>query len=175
MKTEHTLFTASVAPSLRQGAFRESLTAKDRAYLIDNGKLYTVEENTVLCQQNKVEKILYIILMGEVEIVETVKDEKITVGKLSTGDLVGEIGALFTVPRIASVVTVTPTVVLEIGTHVFRSLLEKSEELQDLVYQQLYERSLETALHSTRTMNNGEKSTPDLSHVLSCWQMQNNH
>ncbi|MFV2058207.1 MAG: hypothetical protein ACC707_17205, partial [Thiohalomonadales bacterium] len=85
MKTEHTLFSAPVAASLSAGAFRESLTAKDRAYLIDNGRLYTVKEDTVLCQQDKVEKILYVILMGEVEIVETVNNEKITVGKLTTG------------------------------------------------------------------------------------------
>lgn len=176
MTAKHALFTAAVAPSVRPGAFRESLSAKDRAYLIENGKLYTVAEDTVLCQQNKVEKILYVILMGEVEIIETINNEKIHVGKLSTGDLVGEIGALFTVPRIASVVTITPTVVLEITTHVFKALLAKSVDLQDLVYQQLYERSLETALYSTRAIKNGQaNSVPDLSNVLSCWQTQNNH
>ena len=86
MKTKHAVFTAPVAPSIRSGAFRELLTAKDRAYLIEHGTLYTVEEDTVLCQQDKVENVLYVLLMGEVEIVESVNGVNIPVGKLSTGD-----------------------------------------------------------------------------------------
>ena len=176
MKTQHAVFTAPVAPSVQTGAFRELLSAKDRAFLIENGTLYTVAADTVLCEQNKVEDMLYVVLMGEVEIVETVNDVKITVGKLTTGDLVGEIGALFSVPRIASVVTTSRTVVLKVSTQTFKTLLDRSTDLQDLVYQQLYERSLETALYSTRAMSDGEKfAVPDLSKVLSCWQMQHNH
>jgi len=176
MKTQHAVFTAPVAPSIKTGAFRELLTAKDRAFLIENGTLYSVAEDTVLCQQNKVEDLLYVVLMGEVEIVESVNDVEISVGKLTTGDLVGEIGALFSVPRIASVVTTSRTVVLKISTKIFKALLNRSIDLQDLVYQQLYERSLETALYSTRAMTDGSSaSVPDLSKVLSCWQIQNNH
>jgi CRP-like cAMP-binding protein len=87
----------------------------------------------ILCRQNRIEDVLYVILVGEVEIVEE-RDEtkKLKLGILHTGDLVGEIAALTTVPRIASVYANKPTVALEVTASDFAELLKKTPLLSKI-------------------------------------------
>ena len=86
-------------------AFGDLLSTQDREYLVENSHIKIFNKGDVLCRQNRIEDVLYVILMGEVEVIEEHTDEtrSMPIGKLYTGDLVGEIAALFTVPRIASV------------------------------------------------------------------------
>lgn len=163
--------TKLTASTVRHRAFRELLSSKERTYLVDRGKVHAVDTGTVLCRQEKLEDRLYVILLGEMDVIEKVNGKELLVGKLSTGDLVGEIGALFTVPRIASVVATVPTVVLELLPNVFSELIDKTPNLHGAVYQGLYERSLETALCSAVDLSK-EKQGPSqgLSRLLSCWQ-----
>ena len=172
MQNNPAVFDKSHRDHARQHAFRELLSSGDRAYLVEHSAVRTLPAGETLCKQNRLEKELFIILMGEVEIIEEVDGKNISIGKLQSGDLVGEIGALFTVPRIASVVTTIPTVVLEISASEFISLIDKTPNLHGAVYQQLYERSLETALCSSSVLY-GDKphQADDLSRVLSCWKV----
>jgi CRP-like cAMP-binding protein len=115
---------------------------------------------------------LYLILVGEVEVSEEVNGKKIVLGTLKTGDLFGEIAALFTVPRIATVSARKPTVVLEVPAEKFVDLIDRNTKLRDSVYQRLYERSLEAALRSMPHFGKltGRPSV-DLSTMLRCWQV----
>ena len=158
-----------------QYAFGDMLTAQERQYLVDNSMIRKFEKGQVLCRQNRIEDVLYIILMGEVEIVEEVNEERrMTLGKLQTGDLVGEIAALFTVPRIASVYATRNTTVLEIPASAFSGLLRKTPLLSKMVYQKLYERSLETALRCAgkSQLTDSDHPISDISRALSCWQTE---
>ena len=141
-----------------QYAFGDMLTAQERQYLVDNSMIRKFEKGQVLCRQNRIEDVLYIILMGEVEIVEEV----------------GEIAALFTVPRIASVYATRNTTVLEIPASAFSGLLRKTPLLSKMVYQKLYERSLETALRCAgkSQLTDSDHPISDISRALSCWQTE---
>jgi CRP-like cAMP-binding protein len=107
------------------------------------------------------------------EVIEEIQEEKIVIGKLVSGDLVGEIGALFQLPRIASVVAKSPSAVLTIKPEHFWVLLNKTPILHSAVYQQLYERSLQAALCSSHKISkhSGDATDPDLSKFLRCWQV----
>jgi len=150
--------------------FNDLLSTNEREYLVKHGKVRSLAEGETICQQNAIEDSMYVVLTGEVEIFEQIDQSKIELGKLRHGDIVGEIGALFSVPRIASVKATKSCVVLEVSGSSFSELLNKTPILQNAVYQRLYERSLKTALQSIPEMTTvGSAESPDLSMMLQCW------
>lgn len=159
-------------PIRELNTFGHQLSLEDRRFLVDNGLVYQASPGTILCHQNGIENVLYIVLFGEVEVSEEVQGRKIVLGNLKTGELFGEISALFTVPRIATVTAVKPTVVLEIPADKFARLIDSAPTLRELVYQKLYERSLETALRTMPVFDKfNQNGKPVLSAMLRCWQI----
>jgi len=165
--------TSDIANEYSSDVFSSLLSYKDRTYLIENGTVHHFEPGQVLCHQDCLEDQAFIILTGEMEVVEELENERIVIGKLVSGDLVGEIGALFQLPRIATVVAKAPSAVLTIKPEHFWVLLNKTPILHSAVYQQLYERSLQAALCSSHKLSQQAKdgNDPDLSKFLRCWQI----
>jgi CRP-like cAMP-binding protein len=165
---------SSYLPFQENSAFGHQLSAEDRAFLVKNSLVYQASPGTIICHQNGVEKVLYILLFGEVEVAEEVQGRKIVLGQLKAGELFGEISALFTVPRIATVTALKPTVVLEIPADKFAVLIDSTPLLREIVYKKLYERSLETALRTMPVFDKfSQTAKPDLSAMLRCWQVNN--
>ena len=170
MDTHRKGFSAT-GPSLKGGyVFNDLLSTSEREYLVKHGKVRTLSEGETICHQNALEDSIYVVLTGEVEILEQLEDTTVALGKLRHGDIVGEIGALFSVPRIASVKATKSSVVLEVDGNSFSNLLNKTPILQNAVYQRLYERSLKTALQSIPEMSSvSSVDSPNLSSMLQCW------
>jgi CRP/FNR family cyclic AMP-dependent transcriptional regulator len=161
----------STFPSLTGNyVFDDLLSLRERQFLVEHGQVRSLTKGDTLCHQNAMEDSVYVLLTGEVEIIENVDDKQISLGKLRKGDIVGEIGALFSLPRIASVTATRPSVVLEVPSKDFSELLSKTPILQGAVYQRLYERSLKTAMQSLPVFTQQDNSNmPELSRVLKCW------
>ncbi len=154
--------------------FNDLLSTNEREYLVKHGKVRSLTEGEKLCQQNALEESVYVVLTGEVAIFEEIEESVIELGKLHKGDLVGEIGGLFSVPRIASAKATKSSLVLEVSGSSFTELLNKTPILQNAVYQRLYERSLKTALQSMPEMSSvSNVEGPDLSLMLQCWNSSN--
>jgi len=150
--------------------FDDLLSVRERQFLVEHGQVRSLNTGETLCQQNAVEDSIYVLLRGEVEIVEDVENKQISLGKLHRGDIVGEIGALFSVPRIASVTASKPSVVLAVPAKDFAELLNKTPILQGAVYQRLYERSLKTAMQTMPIFSQQDNpAMTELSRVLKCW------
>jgi CRP-like cAMP-binding protein len=150
--------------------FDDLLSKKERQYLVENGVVRNLISGDTLCRQNALEESIYILLTGEVEITEQCEAKQVSLGKLQRGDIVGEIGALFSVPRIANVTATKPSVVLEVSASVFSELLSRTPILQGMVYQRLYERSLKTAMQSMPIFTQPNSTElPELSRVLKCF------
>ena len=150
--------------------FDDLLSLRERQFLVEHGQVRSLEVGDTLCQQNAVEETIYVLLTGEVEILENVDNKQISLGKLRRGDIVGEIGALFSLPRIATVTATKASVVLEVSAKDFTELLNKTPILQGAVYQRLYERSLKTAMQSMPVFAKQDNpNMPELSRVLKCW------
>ncbi len=150
--------------------FDDLLSLRERRFLVEHGQVRSLNAGETLCQQNTVENSIYVLLTGEVEITEAVDNRQISLGKLHRGDIVGEIGALFSLPRIATVTATKPSVVLEVPAQAFSELLNKTPILQGAVYQRLYERSLKTAMQSIPVSGQQNyPNMPELSRVLKCW------
>jgi len=167
----HKKSTETSFPSLTGNyVFDDLLSLRERQFLVERGQVRGLEAGETVCQQNAIEDSVYVLLTGEVEIIENVDDKQISLGKLHRGDIVGEIGALFSLPRIASVTATKPSVVLEVAAKDFAELLNKTPILQGAVYQRLYERSLKTAMQSIPVFTQqNDANMPELSRVLKCW------
>ena len=150
--------------------FGDLLSIKERQFLVEHGTVRRLSIGQKLCIQNRLEHSIYVLLTGELEIVEELDNKSISLGKIQPGDLVGEIGALFSVPRIATVQASKPSNVLEVPANYFSKLLEDTPILHGAVYQRLYERSLKTALCSMPMFNNNSDfGLPELARMLKCW------
>ena len=150
--------------------FDDLLSKRERQFLVERGQVRSLDKGDTLCLQNAIEDSIYILLTGEVEIIEKVDNKQVSLGKLHHGDIVGEIGALFSVPRIANVTATKPSVVLEVSATVFSELLNRTPILQGAVYQRLYERSLKTAMQSIPIFSQQNTlDMPELSRVLKCF------
>lgn len=127
-------------------AFGSLLSEQDRAYLIKNSLIRPAVTGKVLCQQNQSDNFLFLIIDGLVEISVDVKGETHILGKLGSGELIGEIGALFMIPRIATVTVTRPSVILEIPSEVFTDLLSNQPQLHEAVNERFHERAIVTSL-----------------------------
>lgn len=128
--------------------FGELLNPEERKYLLEHGKVYEATDGTVLCHENEMGDTLFVVLQGEVEIKKESDGESKVLGHLGAGELVGEIAAILSMPRIATVVVKKPTIILEIKMNDFAKLLEQVPNLKGMVYKRLYERTIQTTIQS---------------------------
>lgn len=128
--------------------FDDLLSLEDRKFLLKHGQVYQADSGTVLCHHNQTGNDLFIILQGEVGITENEDANSKVLGKLGPGELFGEISALFSVPRIASVVANKPSVILKLSKNDFMTLLEQAPDLKDMVYKRLSQRRLQTTIQT---------------------------
>ncbi|GMR07518.1 MAG: hypothetical protein BMS9Abin26_0521 [Gammaproteobacteria bacterium] len=139
----------SVRKAVQENAlFGDLLTSEDREFLMKNGLVRTAPKGTVLCKQAQRDQRVFIIITGSVDVTETLNGKKIILGQLGTGEIFGEIGALFMTPRIATVTTTKDSVLLEIPGGILEELINSSDSIRDAVYKRYRERTLRTALRS---------------------------
>ncbi|HEY9152816.1 MAG TPA: ATP-binding protein [Anaerolineales bacterium] len=98
--------------------------------LIANSKVHTYPMGTILCRENAVETIFYMILEGDVEVTKVVNQTEAHVLKtLSAGDFFGEMALIHNAPRAATVTAKTDTVVLELDKESFDRVLQHSSSV----------------------------------------------
>lgn len=96
--------------------------------MAESGQVCSYPANWVLCHENAIESIFYIILDGEVRVTKVINDAEVRILKvLHPGDFFGEMALIHNAPRAATVTTLSPTAVLEINKAAFdRILLQNS-------------------------------------------------
>lgn len=128
--------------------FGDLLRADEKQFLMDRGIVRSYSTGQFICRQLERESSLYIVLMGEVEVSEGDKNNKLVLAHLGKGQVFGEISALFRIPRISNVLAAKPTVVLEIAGDIFEDLIEKNPTLLNNIIELFGNRLVETALRS---------------------------
>lgn len=98
--------------------------------LVTIGEVKSYGPQEVLCKENAVEDIFFVILDGEVEVTKTINEtEERFLNNLRQGDFFGEMGLIHNAPRGATVTTTRPSEVLEIHKSSFDLLLRKSSSM----------------------------------------------
>ena len=131
-----------------QTAFGELLSAEEKQSLIDRGTVHSASKGDVLCQQGEIDRRVFIIVMGEVEVSEGQGEQQVVLAHLKRGEVFGEISALFDSPRISNVSVTKPSVFLIIPGDVFEKIITGRSALYSAILDRYQSRLSETALRS---------------------------
>ncbi|MBN1305392.1 MAG: cyclic nucleotide-binding domain-containing protein [Anaerolineales bacterium] len=131
-------------PGIRAGEIQE---------LVTNSQIRTYDPGTVLCQEDMIEQVFYMLLEGEVEVTKTInKSEKRLLKVLMPGDFFGEMGLIHNAPRAASVTAKTRVIVLELEKEAFDAVLKQSSSVSLAMVREI----------SNRLRQNDEMAVEDL-------------
>ena len=98
--------------------------------LIANSQVQSYSQGTVLCRENALEHIFYMLLEGEVQVTKLVNEmENRLLQTLRPGDFFGEMALIHNAPRAATVTATTPVVVLELDKKAFDRVLQRSTSI----------------------------------------------
>jgi len=148
--------------------FGDLLSQKDREYLMHGGTVRVVSPGDILCKQYQRDSSVFVLLNGAVEVTEEVQNNTISLGKLYSGEVFGEIAALFMMPRIATVTVIKNSVVLEIPGEVLGELIDEVPVLRDAVFERYHNRTINTALKSVNIFSTlSEEVLQDMGEVAS--------
>ena len=129
-------------------AFGELLNGQEKQYLVDHGVVRSAAPGDILCQRHQFDTRVYILVLGEVEVSDTVDGKHIVLARLGPGELFGEISALFRIPRVSDVTVTRPSVLIEIPGDVLETVLLARPKLQLAMFESYKERLTETILRS---------------------------
>lgn len=98
--------------------------------LIQSAKVRLYDPGVVLCNEGAIEDTFYIILNGEVRVSKVINNEEIRLLKhLYPGDFFGEMALIHNAPRVATVITMKETEVMEIHKKDFERILQNSSSM----------------------------------------------
>jgi CRP-like cAMP-binding protein len=128
--------------------FGDILTSEQREYLVSRSLVKSAEKDSVICQQGEPGHEMYLIVSGEVEVRKNTDGKTTPYARIGSGELFGEVAALYEIPRTASVVATKTTAYLEIPVEVVKELMEKEAHIDAAVKHRSRHRALENALRS---------------------------
>lgn len=134
------------------GAFGELLNGQEKQFLMDHGVVRSASQDDVLCHRQQLDTRVYILVLGEVEVTDTVDGKRIVLARLGPGEVFGEISALFRIPRISDVTVTQPSVLIEIPGDILEQVISARPELQLAITQRYKSRLTETALRSVPSL-----------------------
>ena len=134
------------------GAFGELLNGPEKQFLMDHGVVRSAALDEVLCHRQQLDTRVYILVLGEVEVSDTVDGKRIVLARLGPGEVFGEISALFRIPRISDVTVTQPSVLIEIPGDILERVISDRSELQFAITQRYKSRLTETALRSVPSL-----------------------
>ena len=133
-------------------AFGELLNGQEKQYLVDHGVVRSAAPGDMLCHRHQFDTRVYILVLGEVEVSDTVDGKHIVLARLGPGELFGEISALFRIPRVSDVTVTRPSVLIEIPGDVLETVLLARPKLQLAMFESYKERLAETILRSVSAL-----------------------
>ena len=106
------------------------ITPDEVQELISHSQVHSYPARAVLCREDKIEQIFYMILEGEVEVTKSInKSEVRLLQTLAPGDFFGEMALIHNAPRAATVTAKTALVVLELDKESFDKVLKRSSSV----------------------------------------------
>jgi signal transduction histidine kinase len=122
--------TSKRAPSKIIPKAFPGITLDEVQDLISHSQVRNYPAGTVLCREDEIEKIFYMILEGEVEVTKSInKSESRLLQTLKPGDFFGEMALIHNAPRAATVTAKTDLVALELDKGSFDSVLQRSSSV----------------------------------------------
>jgi potassium-dependent mechanosensitive channel len=131
----------SLRKLLRKVVYFENFSDLELLDLIEQGFRQILPSKHVIFRENEAGNSFYIILAGTVDVVSEKADKHLAT--LEAGDFFGELSLLLGIPRSATVITQTDTVLFVVNQGGLRRLLRNHHELSEAIAQKLAERKQE--------------------------------
>ncbi len=129
------------------------ITPDEVQELITHSHVHNYPAGAVLCRENKIETIFYMILEGEVEVTKNINQlQERLLKTLRPGDFFGEMGLIHNAPRAATVTAKTNLVTLELDKESFETVLKNSASVAMAMVREI----------SNRLRENDEMAIEDL-------------
>jgi signal transduction histidine kinase len=95
--------------------------------IIINSRITTYPADTVICRENEVEYVFYMILEGDLEVTKVINNSEMRLlTSLTAGDFFGEMALIHNAPRAATVKSKTNVIMLELDKDGFNRVLKRS-------------------------------------------------
>jgi signal transduction histidine kinase len=95
--------------------------------IIANSRITTYPPDTVICRENEIEYIFYMVLEGDFEVTKMINNSEVRLLKsLTAGDFFGEMALIHNAPRAATVKSKTNAIMLELDKDGFDRVLKRS-------------------------------------------------
>lgn len=109
--------------------------------IIMNSRIQAYPPNTVICKENEIEYIFYMVLEGDFEVSKTINNSEVRLLKsLTAGDFFGEMALIHNAPRAATVKSKTDVVVLELDKDGFDRVLKHSPSVATAMVEEISNR-----------------------------------
>lgn len=106
------------------------ITPAEVQELITHSQAHSYPAGTVLCREDQIEKVFYMILEGEVAVTKSINNtDARLLQTLGPGDFFGEMALIHNAPRAATVTAKTELVVLELDKLSFDTVLQHSSSI----------------------------------------------
>ncbi len=95
--------------------------------IIVNSRITTYPPETILCRENEIEYVFYMVLEGDFEVTKVINNSEVRLLKsLTAGDFFGEMSLIHNAPRAATVKSKTNVILLELDKDGFNRVLKHS-------------------------------------------------
>jgi signal transduction histidine kinase len=95
--------------------------------IIVNSRITTYPPETVICKENEIEYVFYMVLEGDFEVTKVINNSEVRLLKsLTAGDFFGEMALIHNAPRAATVKSKTNAIMLELDKDGFNRVLKRS-------------------------------------------------
>jgi len=95
--------------------------------IIVNSRITTYPPETIICRENEIEYVFYMILEGDLEVTKVINNSETRLLKsLTAGDFFGEMALIHNAPRAATVKSKTNVIMLELDKDGFNRVLKRS-------------------------------------------------
>jgi len=121
--------------------------------IIINSHITTYPPDTVICRENEIEYVFYMILEGDFEVTKVINNSEVRFLKsLTAGDFFGEMALIHNAPRAATVKSKTNAIMLELDKDGFNRVLKRSPSVAMAMVHEI----------SSRLRQNDEMAIDDL-------------
>ena len=105
------------------------LGAEALAGLRKASRIVDYPDHVTLCREGEIENCFYLIVEGAVDVYKLMEGQRLLINQQTAGAHFGDIALLLDLPRTATIITATPTTLLEIDRTIFAQLLRTNPDL----------------------------------------------
>ncbi len=138
------MFTHEVSSLQRIAMFRDVEIAKLKLIAMAGQRLHYSAGETILRQGDRA-NMVYVIMEGNADVMRDSNGSTIKLATVSSGALVGEIGAVLDQPYSGTIIAQTPVIALQIDQITFLELLKQVPQLSMALIKELARRLVVTS------------------------------